>query len=163
MVALPSVARRLQPTPGVGRAMTDSFEFMPFIRRVARQAAWAPATVLALHEVGARVFGHEPYIDPTMHLLGGAAMAFFFRQASSLPDGFLGAPSQVALDLLAFGLAIAVALFWEFGEFAADHFFGTQVQRGLGNTMRDLACGLAGAVFYLGCRRVARRFREGTL
>ena len=140
--------------------MNDRDRLRSFIRRVARHAAWAPVVVLVSHEVGARVLGHEPYIDPTMHFLGGVAMAFFLRQAGSFADGFLGAPTQVALDLLAFGLTSVVALFWEFGEFTIDLYFGTQAQRGLANTMRDLALGVGGAFVYLASRRIVRFFQE---
>ena len=127
----------------------------PFVRRVARHAAWAPLTVLVLHDLGARLFGHEPYVDSVMHFLGGMAAAFFFRYASAVADKTLGAPSDTALDVIAFGLTCAVALFWEFGEFAADLYFGHNIQRGLANTMRDLALGVSGAVVYLGARRLS--------
>jgi hypothetical protein len=95
-----------------------------------------------------------------MHFLGGMAAAFFFRFASSVADRLLGAPTEVALDLLAFGLTCAVALFWEFGEFASDHYLRHHVQRGLGNTMRDLAFGVSGAIVYLSARRLIRYSRE---
>ena len=124
----------------------------PYIARVARQVAWAPLAVLVLHEVGGRLLGHEPYVDPVMHFLGGAAVALFIRYASTIADQ-LGAPTQGCLDLLAFGLTCVVAVLWELGEFIADQYFGSNVQRGLGNTMRDLSLGMAGAIIYLVARR----------
>ena len=136
--------------------MNDVVKSMPFILRVASGAAWAPLGVLVLHEAGARLLGHEPFVDPAMHFLGGMAAAFFLRYAGSLADRWVGAPTDVALDLLAFGLTCAVALVWEFGEFAADQYFGTHVQPGLANTMRDLSLGVAGSVVYLWARRQIR-------
>jgi hypothetical protein len=133
--------------------MNEVAESMPSIIRLARGAAWAPLGVLVLHEVGARLLGHEPFVDPTMHFLGGMATTFFLRYGASLADRWVGTPTEAALDLLVFGLTCAVALFWEFGEFAADEYFGTHVQRGLGNTIRDLALGVVGSIVYILARR----------
>ena len=130
------------------------------ITRVAREVAWAPLGVLILHALGGRVLGHEPYVDPTMHFLGGAAAAYFFRHAIRIAGRLLGGPTQCALDLLAFGLTCAIALFWEFGEFASDLYLGTHIQRSLGNTMRDLVLGVSGAVVYLAARHLIGSFRE---
>lgn len=129
--------------PGTGRT---------FLHRLAREAAWAPAAVLVLHAMGGALFGHEPYVDPVMHLLGGAAAAFFFRRAGSAAKPLLGALTEPALDLLSFGLTCAIALGWEFAEFLVDHVFGTNVQLSLGNTMRDLFLGVTGALLYLTTR-----------
>jgi hypothetical protein len=126
---------------------------LPFAGRVARAAAWAPVCVLVLHEVGARRFGHEPFVDPVMHFLGGMAAAFFLRYACRTAGRALGPPTEIALDLLAFGLTCAVALSWEFGQFVGDQYFGGHAQRGLANTMRDLALGVGGALVYLGANR----------
>ena len=142
--------------------MNEIAKPVPSIIRVARQAAWAPLCVLVLHEAAARLLGHEPYVDPAMHFLGGAAAAFFIRYAASVADRLVGAPTEAALDLLAFGLTCAVALLWELGEFAADRFIGTHVQRGLENTMRDLVLGLVGAILYLWTRRRIRIVDERT-
>ena len=134
----------------------EGAEPVPFLVRLARDAAWAPVSVLILHEVAARSFGHEPYVDPVMHVLGGMAAAFFLRYASSIAGRWLGAPSATALNLLAFGLTCAVALAWELAEFASDQYLGTRAQRDLGNSMRDLVLGVSGAIAYLAIRRLLR-------
>ena len=103
------------------------------------------------------MFGHEPYVDPIAHFSGGVAAAFFFRYACFLGRGFLGAPSPLALDLLAFGLTCSAALAWEFGEFASDVFLGTRIQYAVGNTMRDLMLGTLGGGIYVAAARVLRR------
>ena len=135
--------------------MNLAAESTPYIARVARHAAWAPLGVLFLHEVGARLLGHEPYVDPAVHFLGGAAAAFFIRYAATHAGQVVGRPTQGVLNLLAFGLTCAVAVFWELGEFIGDQYFRSNVQRGLGNTMRDLSMGMVGAVVYLAARRRA--------
>ncbi|HEV8700428.1 MAG TPA: hypothetical protein VGV60_04045 [Candidatus Polarisedimenticolia bacterium] len=127
---------------------------LSIIRRLAREAAWAPGAVLVLHLVAGALFGHEPFVDPVMHLLGGIAAAFFFRRAASVAGFLLGAPTRLGSDLLAFGLTNVAALFWEIGEFALDQLARTNTQGDLGNTMRDLMFGVTGAALYL----VAARF-----
>src|SRR6266571_3295445 len=134
--------------------MGDSVSIGRVIICAGREAAWAPISVLVLHSVGGALFGHEPYVDPAMHFLGGVAAAFFLRHACSLVPVLLGSPSPLALDLLAFGLTCTLALCWEFAEFFADQYFGTQMQRGVPNTMRDLLLGTFGAAFYITGLRV---------
>ena len=51
-------------------------------RRVGREALWAPIAVVVLHWAAGGLLGHEPYVDPVMHFLGGAAAAFFRSLAS---------------------------------------------------------------------------------
>jgi hypothetical protein len=106
------------------------------------------------------LLGHEPFVDPTMHFLGGMAAAYFFRYACSLARRWVGTPTEAGLDLLAFGLTCAVASLWEFGEFAADEYFGTHTQVGFGNTMRDLALGIGGSIVCLLARRQVRGSHE---
>jgi di/tricarboxylate transporter len=67
-----------------------------------------------------------------------------------------GKPSRLGIDLLAFGLTCAAALFWEFGEFISDQYRGIHVQQGLGNTMRDLLLGTLGGIVFIIAARVGR-------
>ena len=128
-----------------------------FLQRVARKAAWAPIAVVVLHHVAARAFGHEPYVDPVMHFLGGAAMAFFLYSASWIGRQWLGAPSRLALDLLAFGLTCSVAIAWELGELLSDFFLGSHTQTTAANTLRDLFLGASGAMAFIAASRVFAR------
>lgn len=131
----------------------------PILRRLAREAAWAPAAVFILHLPAGALLGHEPYVDPVMHLAGGISVAYFFRRAASIAGLLLGSPTRLGSDLMAFGLAAAAASFWEFGEFVLDCFVGTRFQLTLGNTMRDLMLGVAGAIVYLAAARLVTRER----
>lgn len=126
--------------------------------RLLRIAAWAPLAVIALHSIAGRFLGHEPYVDPIMHFLGGAAAAFFALQSTSIASSILGTFQPVGRDLFAFGIACAAALCWEAGEFVSDRLLHTSVQRGLANTMRDLVLGAVGGVAYIAVERwTARR------
>jgi hypothetical protein len=125
--------------------------------RISRVAAWAPLSVLIGHSIFARVFGHEPYVDPVMHFSGGVAAAYFFRKVGELAPEALGALTEDARDLLSFGLTCSIALFWEIAEFSSDTFLGTNVQTSNANTMRDLILGVVGALVFLTFRRFSLR------
>ncbi len=126
------------------------------IGRLAKKAAWAPVSVVVLHFFLGSKFGHEPYLDPLTHFSGGIAIAFFFRYACSTWRRLLGAPNDGAIDLIAFGLAVTAAVFWEIGEFAVDSYIGSNMQRDLTNTMRDLILGTCGGGGYVLMARIAR-------
>lgn len=117
--------------------------------RLARRAAWAPVSVLVAHSVGGFLFGHEPYVDPVMHFLGGVAAAYFTLQATTVAATIVGRLEPIGRDLLAFGVTCAAALCWEVAEFTGDQIRRTNVQRGLGNTMRDLILGASGGIVCL--------------
>lgn len=126
------------------------------VLRIFRKAGWAPIAVLLVHAAGGHFFGHEPYVDPAMHFLGGLAAAYFFWHAGALGGRRMGSPSPLALDMLAFGLTCAIALVWELGEFFSDLYLGTNIQRSVANTMRDLALGMSGAIVYVAVIQIRR-------
>src|SRR5919106_757176 len=132
------------------------------IFRLCREALWAPLLVLIVHGVAGKMYGHEPYVDPIMHFSGGLAAAFFFWRACLIGPEAFGKPSRLGIDLLAFGLTCAAALFWEFGEFVGDQIRGTNVQRGLGNTMRDLFLGTLGGTVFIITRTPRAFIRKST-
>jgi hypothetical protein len=75
--------------------------------------------VVVLHSTGGHFIGHEPYLDPVMHFLGGVAVAFFVLRLSAT-TAFLARLEPIGRGLLAFGSVCAAALVWEAGEFASD-------------------------------------------
>lgn len=122
-----------------------------------KRAAWAPLGVVILHAICGEVFGHEPYVDPVMHVLGGAAIAYFLRMAAVLSADYIGRLNDRGLDLLSFGLASVAAVVWEFGEWLSDIWLGTSIQHSGSAPLRDLAVGLLGAAVYLLVRRLTTR------
>lgn len=129
------------------------------IRQIAIDAAWAPLSILIAHAVAGGVFGHEPFVDPVMHFLGGAAACFFFRRAAEIARSTLGSLTRFGLDLFSYALACSMATFWEIGEFVADELLKGNAQRGLANTMRDLILGILGAGVFLLLLRSGAFFR----
>jgi hypothetical protein len=128
----------------------------PFLRRLAREAAWAPISVVILHAVAGAIFGHEPYVDTIMHFLGGVAMAYFIHRACELGPDVLGHVTLLGQTVLVFAVTCTAATFWEFGEFARDRLFDSNVQLSLANTMRDLLLGCLGALVFLAFRGSVR-------
>lgn len=115
-----------------------------------RVAAWAPIIVLILHAIVLRTPWRQN-LDWLLHFLGGAATAYFLFHAARLLTQILGQLRMPTHYLLAFGLTCAIAVGWEIVEFLSDQILGTQVQHSLAETMRDLICGVLGAVFSLVC------------
>lgn len=122
---------------------------LDLVSTLVRKAAWAPLGVLVLHHLLAARYGHEPTVDPWMHFLGGAAIAYVAWVAVGLAEPLLGVPRPAGRALLALSLAANVALAWEMSEFAKRLLYGGELSTGLANTMRDLVCGIAGAALVL--------------
>ena len=113
------------------------------------RGGWAPlAVLLASFPFANTRFAESAY--SLLHLLGGVALAWFFRRAVRIVHR--GWPPGLS-SLVAFALACTGALAWEIAEFAIDFVFGTKLQEGLLDTMTDLILAAAGAAAWLALRR----------
>ena len=122
------------------------------------EAGWAPLTVLLVSfPLASMPFAERAY--PLLHLLGGAALAYFFRRA--VRSAYTGWP-PVLSSLVAFSLACTGALAWEIAEFAIDFLAGTTLQVGLLDTMTDLILAGGGAAVWLTLRRCAVPVQKAT-
>lgn len=128
-----------------------------WLRTLLREAAWPGIAVFVGHAVLGGLFGHEPYVDPASHLLGGGAAAYFFARVPDLLPRWFGRPNALVLYLMAFGLTAAVAVFWELGELGADLLRSGRFRRTLENTMRDLCNGMLGATIFIAGDLLVRR------
>ena len=142
--------------------MNRSAPLSAVVVKIARVAIWAPISVIVLHSILGGIFGHEPVVDPIMHFMGGVAAAFFFYQAAFYSGRYLGILSPLALGIMAFGLAATAAVVYEIGEFASDVFFGTNIQRDVSNTMRDLILGVMGGGLFVLIRWLYKFRRDRT-
>ena len=120
-----------------------------------RRMAWAPLAVLILAWCIGRT-RIAPDLWSSLHLLGGAALAFFFLGCIDV----LSATHPLARHVAAFAFACTGALAWELMEFALDQLFGTHLQEGLLDTMSDLMLGVCGAALYLGFAALPRGKRK---
>jgi hypothetical protein len=119
--------------------------------RRAVRGAWAPLAVFVVHVVldgGLDVYTPRPWLDVPMHVVGGVAIAFFLRGAVDVLDAEAERSRHARLRtrLLVVTASMAVAVLWEFAEFALDRTLGSNLQVSLANTMQDLATGTLGAV-----------------
>lgn len=113
-----------------------------------REAAWAPLSVFGFYAVGLafRLFKSFPYLDMPTHFMGGVVITYFYRAAirnSQKIVGDIPYPVQVLLAITCTG---TTTVLWEFYENLADYFLGTQMVRGLEDTIVDLLLGLSGAL-----------------
>lgn len=132
--------------------------------KILRVGGWAPLLVFSLHVFSGRVlnaYEFWPSFDIPMHFSGGFAIAFFISRCfETLPREAVPRSRRVVLELLLIGsLTATAAVFWEFAEFTLDQVFGSNVQVGLANTMKDMALGIAGSLSFIFIR--ARQLRAG--
>jgi len=130
-----------------------------------RRAGWAPTLVFAAHVWfchGLNAYETFPRIDIPMHLLGGAAIAFFLWTAicAGVSSGILGRPNRLGIAALAFTSTVSCAVFWEFAEFLSDRYFGTHTQAGLEDTLLDMLFGVVGGAVFVGIASFRPKGRE---
>ena len=119
-----------------------------------REAAWAPLSIIAFYVIGLALHLYDlfPPLDLPSHLLGGVAITYFFRSAIKNSQSLVGDIPILIQIIFAFTCTGTTIIFWEFYENLLDLFFGTQMVRGLEDTIVDMFLGLLGAlgltVFY---------------
>jgi hypothetical protein len=125
--------------------------------RLFRDGGWAPLAVIVLNAlVVASPWAHSLYW--LLHLLGGAALAYFFFHAYRIFE-VSGSARPLVAYALAFSLACTVGVLWEIAEFALDELTGSALQESLGETMHDLLLDVLGAAAALAA--LPRRGRPG--
>lgn len=123
-------------------------QVMNWILVTLREAAWAPVAVFSFYLLGLafHLYDLYPPLDIPTHFMGGVAITYLYRSAIHNSQKILGGiplPIQVMLALTATG---TTTILWEFYENILDHFLGTQMVRGLGDTLLDMFLGLFGAL-----------------
>jgi len=113
-----------------------------------REAAWAPLSVFGLYLLGRafHLFQLFPPLDIPTHFLGGIVITYFYRSAirhSQKLVGEIPLPIQV---LFAFTCTGTTTILWEFYENIFDFLIGTNMVRGVQDTIADLFVGLLGAL-----------------
>jgi hypothetical protein len=130
------------------------------ILKLVSKAGWAPFSVLLFHNGVARLFGHNPALDPAMHFLGGIAIAYFFYTAIEVGIAWFGITKPFPMACVAFCMATTVAVFWEFIEFAGGLFVEQKSQTSLDETMYDLLLGCGGAMVCIILLTLFRLFKK---
>jgi hypothetical protein len=93
-----------------------------------------------------------PPLDIPVHLAGGLAVAYFVTRAfAAIPEGAVARPHRALLcGVLAVSVTATGAVCWEFAEFLSDRYLWTRAQRGLQDTLGDVAMGMLGACAWVG-------------
>lgn len=115
-----------------------------------KESAWAPLCILIFYVVALAIglFDLYPPLDIPSHLVGGMAITYFYRSAIRNLQTLLGNIPNLVQILFAFTATGTTLIFWEFYEYSADYFLGTQKVRGVQDTMIDLFFGLLGALLF---------------
>jgi len=123
-------------------------KIMVWIISTLRESAWAPLSVFGFYVFGLLIhlFDNIPYMDIPTHFMGGVVITYFYRVAIRNSQKLVGDIPHPIQVILAFTCTGTTTVFWEFYENFADHFLGTLMVRGLGETIVDLAMGLSGAL-----------------
>jgi len=147
--------------------MKDVQRYASWMARSVRAAGWAPLLVFGAHAVLAATgaYGVVPSIDIPMHLAGGVVIAYFFARSLALAvdDGLLGAPNRLAVALLVLACTCAAAVFWEFAEWTYDRFFLAPDARDYGDTLLDMALGIAGGSLFVAASVARHALRRGVV
>ncbi|HEX5809841.1 MAG TPA: hypothetical protein VFY25_14330 [Anaerolineales bacterium] len=78
--------------------------------------------------------------------MGGVVITYFYRAAIRNSQKIVGEIPYPVQVLLAITCTGTTTILWEFYENLADFFLGTQMVRGLEDTIVDLFLGLSGAL-----------------
>ena len=128
--------------------MTNKQPLVTLIIDTLREAAWAPLSILGFYLIGRsfQLFEFLPQLDIPTHFLGGVVVTYFYRVAIRHSQKLVGEipfPIQV---VFAFTCTGTTTILWEFYENIFDFFVGTNMVRGVQDTIVDLFVGLLGAL-----------------
>jgi hypothetical protein len=128
--------------------MAHKRDFVTWIVNTFHEAAWAPLSVLGFYAIGLsfQLFKRFPFLDVPTHFLGGVVITYFYRVAIRHSQKLVGEVPFPIQVLLAFTCTGTTTILWEFYENILDSLLGTQMVRGLEDTIVDLFVGLSGAL-----------------
>lgn len=133
--------------------------FWNAVWKVFKAGGWFPSLVFVSHLILKyiiQIYRYWPHADMPLHFFGGMSIAFFVSGSYQILRHEGAKRSRVVLLelVLIVSLTATAAVFWEFMEFASDHFFATNLQGSLLNTMMDLIMGMLGATIILTVRAI---------
>lgn len=128
--------------------MNSKTKIFGWIVSTLRESAWAPLAVFGSYLIGLGfgLFDRFPPLDIPTHLLGGAAITYFYRSAIRNSQSIVGDIPLPIRIIFAFTSTGTTTVLWEFYENAFDFLFGTNMVRGLEDTITDLLMGFIGAL-----------------
>ncbi|HUG34578.1 MAG TPA: hypothetical protein VMJ90_07400, partial [Anaerolineales bacterium] len=123
-------------------------QILEWIANTLRESAWAPLGVFGFYLIGVALgfFKMFPPLDIPTHFLGGVSITYFFRSAIRNSQEYLGNIPTLIRTFFAFTCTGTTIILWEFYENIFDYLFGTNMVRGLDDTIMDMFIGLMGAL-----------------
>jgi len=129
------------------------------------RAARAPAAVLGLYLVLRAISGELvrwPPLNLAAHLVGGLAVAHLFLVAlGPVADACAGRARALVRAVGTFALTTTTAVAWEFFECVLARIQGVRGPSDPGDTLQDIAAGMAGGVLLI-ASRVWRAWRRSS-
>ena len=107
----------------------------PRLAQLVLRLLWAPLAVLVVHRYAGAAWGHEPYVDPVIHTLGGLAVAHMLSIGIVNARRMIGELTPFGRDMMVFGLTAFVTLAWEIGEYFLSAYYHAHLQRSIVETM----------------------------
>jgi hypothetical protein len=112
-----------------------------------------PAIILLLHIFAMKFYFYSsiPHLDIPMHFMGGMAMAtsaiLLINYVEKIKIITIKNNFVRAIILVTF--VSAIACYWEIYEFIFDTFWGSSLQMGVFDTMKDLLIGITGSIIVI--------------
>ncbi len=118
--------------------------------------------VVLLHgtlSLGFDAYTRVPPLDIPMHLAGGVAISLAIFACLGLAEerSLVNVTHPLVRLLLIVSLTTTAATGWEFVEFASDRLFDTGAQKGLEDTLSDMAFGILGGTILASALVLTRR------
>jgi hypothetical protein len=130
------------------------------LRQPLLRAAAFPAAVLFGYLLVRAGFGpavNWPPFNVATHIAGGLAVAHLARVAlRPVLAALRGRTRALARTVGIVALTATIAVSWEFFECIVARLYGVQGPSAGGDTLRDIAAGMAGAVAYVAASRLVR-------
>ena len=157
-------SRSTRDTPrGSGRGLVR--ETPVDLRHPLLRAAAFPTVVLAAYLVVRACFGEAadwPPFNVATHVAGGLAVAHLAGVALAPVLAALRGRTRMLVQLIGiFALTATVAVSWEFFECLVARLYGVRGPSAGGDTLRDIAAGMSGALAYLATRPWIARCEAG--
>lgn len=123
-------------------------QLIAWITNTLREAAWAPISVFGFYLLGLALGLYDlfPPLDIPTHFMGGVVITYFYRVAIRNSQKLVGEIPLAIQILFAFTCTGTTTILWEVCENILDFFLGTDMVRGLQDTIVDLFLGLLGAL-----------------
>lgn len=128
--------------------MQNKSPFFNWIITTLKESFWAPLSVFGFYLFGLvfHLYLLFPPLDIPTHFMGGVTITYFYRSLIRNSQKLAGEIPRPVQILFAFTCTGTTVVLWEFYENILDYFLHTHMVLGVGDTIKDMAMGLLGAL-----------------